>query len=88
MLTSIINLLLTSKAVTSRRDKYIFHTQFAPFSDFIKNNPTFKEIVPLVTYRNADQDKLDIYKDNNKKTGIYRWTNKLTGKFYIGSALD
>lgn len=35
-----------------------------------------------VIYRNADTYKLDVLKDNNNKTGIYKWTNKLTGKFY------
>jgi group I intron endonuclease len=29
-----------------------------------------------------------IYKENNKKSGIYRWTNLVTGKSYIGSAVN
>jgi group I intron endonuclease len=27
-------------------------------------------------------------KDNKNKSGIYRWTNRITGKFYIGSAVN
>ena len=37
--------------------------------------------MPAVTYCNADNYKLDILKDNSNKTGIYKWTNKLTGNF-------
>jgi len=29
-------------------------------------------VVPIVTYSNADTDKLDILKNNKKKSGIYR----------------
>ena len=45
-------------------------------------------IVPIVSYPNADTQKLDIIKDNRKKSGIYCWTNLKNGKFYIGSAVD
>jgi len=30
------------------------------------------KIIPLVTYSNAEKDKLKIYKENEKKSGIYR----------------
>ena len=43
--------------------------------------------MPDVTYPNADIYKLDILKHNSNITGIYKWTNKLTGYFYIGSAI-
>lgn len=32
--------------------------------------------------------KKAIYQDNNKKTGIYRWTHKESGKIYVGSSLN
>jgi group I intron endonuclease len=45
-------------------------------------------IVPEVTYENADVLRLVILKDNRKRAGIYRWVNKLNGKSYVGSSLD
>lgn len=36
----------------------------------------------------ASKQKADIVKNNYKKYGIYRWTHKLSGKTYVGSALD
>jgi len=45
-------------------------------------------IVPAVSYSDADVQKLTIYKENKNKSGIYRWTNKTTGSSYIGSALN
>ena len=31
---------------------------------------------------------MDILTENKNKTGIYIWTNNLTNKSYIGSAID
>jgi group I intron endonuclease len=45
-------------------------------------------IYPTLFYENSDVSKKDIYKDNRKKTGVYRWINKISGKTYIGSALN
>ena len=45
-------------------------------------------ITPLVLYVDADKDKVIAIKDNRKKSGIYRWTHKESGKCYIGSAVD
>nr|QCW06883.1 hypothetical protein [Drechslerella brochopaga] len=45
-------------------------------------------IIPAISYFDPDKQKLNIYKDNNKKSGIYRWVNKSSGKSYIGSALN
>lgn len=39
-------------------------------------------------YFNALQDKKLIYKDNYKKSGIYKWTNLINGKSYIGSSVN
>lgn len=49
---------------------------------------SFMSIFPVVTYINPLEQKGDIFKDNNKKSGIYRWTNKLSHKTYVGSAID
>ena len=34
------------------------------------------------------QDKLKIIKENRGRSGVYRITNLLTGKSYIGSSID
>lgn len=39
-------------------------------------------------YPNAENCKPIIYKENKGKSGIYMWTNLITGKFYIGSSID
>jgi hypothetical protein len=51
-------------------------------------NLSFMSIIPVVLYTDASKQKADILKDNNKKSGIYRWTHKSSGKTYVGSALD
>lgn len=43
---------------------------------------------PVVSYSNCDSHKLLIYKENKKKSGIYRWTNIITESSYVGSAID
>lgn len=40
----------------------------------------FMSIFPVTIYMNPFKQKGDIFKDNNKKSEIYRWTNKLSGK--------
>jgi len=45
-------------------------------------------IIPIKHYSNAESSKLLIYKENNNKSGIYRWTNLTNNKSYIGSAKD
>jgi len=39
-------------------------------------------------YENADTQKLTILKDNTNKSGIYMWTNLISGKRYIGSSVN
>lgn len=43
---------------------------------------------PVVIYDNADTQKELIMKDNRGKAGVYRWTNKINGKSYIGSSTN
>ena len=45
-------------------------------------------IVPLVIYSNSNLNKSDIIKENKGKSGIYRWTNLLSVKSYIGSSIN
>lgn len=46
------------------------------------------ENIPVLSYLNTDIDNISILEDNANKTGIYKWTNKLTEEFYIGSAIN
>jgi hypothetical protein len=39
-------------------------------------------------YDNAESDRLQILSDNNGKSGIYIWINKINNKSYIGSGKD
>ncbi len=41
-----------------------------------------------ISYSNVEELKNKICKDNNKKTGIYMWTNKISGESYVGSAVN
>jgi len=47
-------------------------------------------IVPCIAalYINADKEKAIAIKCNNKKSGVYRWTHRESGKSYIGSSVD
>ncbi len=43
-------------------------------------------IIPVVTYNNIEEQKTLILENNKGKAGIYRWTNIINFKSYIGSA--
>ena len=45
-------------------------------------------IIAARPYNNADIQKQQICTDNYNKTGIYSWTNVISGKSYVGSSLD
>jgi len=42
----------------------------------------------LPKYHNAEVDKNKILKENKDKSGIYKWTNLINNKCYIGSAVN
>lgn len=42
----------------------------------------------MVVYENADIDKIRILNENRKKVAIYRWVNKISGDYYIGSSTN
>ena len=43
---------------------------------------------PAIKYDNADIQKLQAIKENRGKSGVYRWTNKVNGKSYVGSSIN
>ncbi len=52
------------------------------------NNNNDMKIVPKFIYPNAETYKFIIYDQNNKKSGIYRWVNLISGKSYVGSSVN
>jgi len=49
---------------------------------------TLSLVFPVLKYDNADIQKLQAIKENRGKSGVYRWTNKLNGKSYVGSSIN
>lgn len=45
-------------------------------------------IIAHLSYSDANKSKDLICTQNNKKSGIYCWKNRITGKFYIGSVVN
>lgn len=45
-------------------------------------------INPIRFYNNAEESKPIILFENKNKSGIYKWENKISGEYYIGSAID
>jgi len=42
----------------------------------------------LPKYNNADTCKAQILSENKNKSGVYKWTNLINGKQYIGSSIN
>lgn len=45
-------------------------------------------INPVKFYDDAEELKSLILLENKNRSGIYKWENKISGEFYIGSAVD
>lgn len=53
------------------------------------DNSLLLSVVPVKIYVNTDvKKKLEILDDNKGKSGIYRWINNISGKYYIGSSVN
>lgn len=57
-----------------------------PNSSNANNNNS--PIIPVKVSEDAAASKDQILTDNKGKSGVYCWTNKLTGKTYIGSSVN
>lgn len=69
----------------------LFTTEFANDSLYLSLIPfTLKgiKITPVKSYLNADLDKILIYKENNKKSGVYLWVNISNNNCYVGSSYN
>lgn len=51
-------------------------------------NSIVLSIIPIKIYENADTQKKEAIEENRKKSGVYRWFNKINGKSYIGSSIN
>jgi len=59
-----------------------------PIKGFNKEAENTMKFIPKKVYSNADTQKDSIIKENRKLSGVYRWTNKINGKSYIGSSTN
>jgi hypothetical protein len=55
---------------------------------FHQTVPALLSVTPIVVYTNADLEKQAIMKENRGKSGVYRWTNLVSGKTYVGSSVN
>jgi group I intron endonuclease len=76
---------LHSNSLLSKTGIRNYSTQEAT-TNFTDNEINTAEVKPVKFYEDAYTMKLLILNENKNKPGIYRFTNKLSGSFYIGSA--
>ena len=75
--------------------KYLNHGKVVPTQKCFKNNmncikfySTSSEVNSAKFYEDAFSMRKIIIKDNKNKSGIYKWTNKITNDIYIGQSID
>jgi len=57
----------------------------------IQNKYSFtKKIIPIKQYQDLNNKHIKdlIFKENKNMSGIYKWTNLINGKIYIGSSIN
>jgi len=55
---------------------------------YIRTYSTSSDINSIKFYEDAYSMRKTIIKDNENKSGIYKWTNKITNDIYIGQSID
>ncbi len=55
------------------------------YSSYVGNTSS---VIPIITYLNSDLEKDKAIKQNKNKAGIYRLTNIVNNKNYIGSSIN
>ena len=53
-----------------------------------KDESSEDQFIPAEIYEDAYSMQKAILKDNKSKSGIYKWTNKITNDMYIGQSID
>ena len=67
------------------KNKRTLHSSGSAYAKF---NNKDNLVIPWIVYNNIETEKVSILRDNKGKTGVYRWTNLINSKTYIGSAND
>lgn len=97
ILLSIIRNYISTKAPISH--KYLNHGKCVPTQKCFKFNnnkniycikfySTFPEFKDVKFYEDAFSMRKSIIKDNKNKSGIYKWSNKITNDIYVGQSID
>lgn len=83
------NKVITIPSKGGAGSKFIFNVVI-PQRGFSTTSDNRKDegVSPEKFYENADTMKKIIIEENKGKSGIYRWTNKLTSDFYIGQSIN
>jgi group I intron endonuclease len=72
-------------------EKRLFSTSFKASTLLgINISRVYSTNIPVAArkYQNADAEKGLILIENRGKSGVYRWTNKVNGKSYVGSSIN
>lgn len=77
----------SSSSVSPRKG---FNHTFSGVKRFFSNQSTLNNetVVPVRVYNNMDLYKSVILRENKGKSGVYRLTNLVNGKVYIGSGIN
>jgi group I intron endonuclease len=97
ILFSIAKNFINTKALMSH--KYLNHGKNVPaqkcfklnlinYNNYLRTYSTSSNVNSVKFYEDAYTMRKTIIKDNENKSGIYKWTNKLTDDFYIGQSID
>lgn len=78
--------------------KYLNHGKVVPTQKSFKFNnnnincikfySTFSDVNSIKFYEDAFSMRKLIIKENKNKSGIYKWTNKITNDIYVGQSID
>lgn len=66
------------------KDKFSLRVQDANVNNIYNDN----DIKPIKIYKNFYEMKIQILEDNTYKSGIYKFSNNLNGKSYVGSSIN
>lgn len=77
-----------SKETSTKPYRHYFYKLFKVKKFFYNNKQKFEQVVAVLVYEDADLLKLQAVSENKGKSGVYRWTNQVNGKTYIGSSVD
>nr|QVV23929.1 hypothetical protein [Trichoderma cornu-damae] len=76
------------KLIQSYNHNFIYNKNTIRFysTSNVENNT--KDLHPLKTYENFKENRLDIFKEQKDKSGVYCLINKINGNAYVGSSIN